>query len=105
MVQDTPSILKIAINFYKDLFKKEDRTSVSLRSDFWDPEDLVTGVENAELEAPFCEEEVRAAVFSCYSEGGGGLARMGCLFCFITSSGMLLKWISCICLMTSLRDS
>jgi hypothetical protein len=71
MVQDTPSILKIAINFYKDLFKKEDRTSVSLRSDFWDPEDLVTGVENAELEAPFCEEEVRAAVFSCYSEGGG----------------------------------
>jgi hypothetical protein len=38
VVQDTPGILKIDVNFYKNMFRKEDRASVSLIDVFWDPE-------------------------------------------------------------------
>jgi hypothetical protein len=86
LVQDTPGILKIAADFYKNLFKKEDRENVSLEEFFWDTEDLVTIEENLELEAPFSQEEVKALVFSCYSEGG--LALMGFISCFITNFGV-----------------
>jgi hypothetical protein len=60
------------VEFYKNLFKKEDKARVSLERDFWDPEDLVFVEDNLELEAPFSEEEVKEAVFSCYAEGAPG---------------------------------
>jgi hypothetical protein len=42
--------------------------------------------ENAVLEAPFSEEEVRAAIFSSYAEGAHVL--MGYNFCFTINFGM-----------------
>jgi hypothetical protein len=44
----------------------------SLRADFWDVGDKITLEENRALQAPFMEEEVRAAVFNCYLEGSPG---------------------------------
>jgi hypothetical protein len=68
------------------LVQEEDRENVSLEEFFWDTEYLVTIEENLELEAPFSQEEVKALVFSCYSEGG--LALMGFISCFITNFGV-----------------
>jgi hypothetical protein len=36
LVHDNASILKIAAEFYKELFKKESRGDVSLNEDFWE---------------------------------------------------------------------
>lgn len=71
-VQDTKSMLEIAVNFYKDLFKKESRGDISLGDNFWSSEDKVTAEENNDLEAPILEEELKEAVFSCYPEGTPG---------------------------------
>jgi hypothetical protein len=72
LVHDTKGILKIAVGYYKKLFGRVDRGSFSLQPDFWDVGDKVTLEENRALQAPFLEEEVKAAVFNCYPEGAPG---------------------------------
>jgi hypothetical protein len=72
MVHDTKGILKIVVEYYKKLFGREYRGSFSLRADFLDVGDKITLEENRALQAPFMEEEVRAAVFNCYLEGSPG---------------------------------
>jgi hypothetical protein len=52
-VHDTPKIHKIAVNYYKDLFKKEDSGAVSLDENFWSHEEKASNAENLELELPF----------------------------------------------------
>lgn len=42
IVHDTPSMLQIAVDFYKNLFGAEPRLDINLDSDFWEQEDLVT---------------------------------------------------------------
>jgi hypothetical protein len=69
LVNDTPGMLKIAVEFYKKLFRKEDWARVS-GGKFLGP--LVSVEENEELEALFGEEEVKTVVFSCYAEGSPG---------------------------------
>jgi hypothetical protein len=64
--------LRAAVGYYKKLFGREDRGSFSLQSDFWEAEDKVTPEENIALQAPFLEEEVKAAVFNSYLEGAPG---------------------------------
>jgi hypothetical protein len=72
LVHDTKGILKIAVGYYKKLFGRVDRGSFSLQPDFWDVGGKVTLEENRALQAPFLEEEVKAAVFNCYPEGAPG---------------------------------
>lgn len=72
VVHDTPAMLQIAINFYKNLFGKEDRMDINLDPDFWDPTNIVTDEENELLAQPFSEEEIKEAVFSSYADGAPG---------------------------------
>jgi hypothetical protein len=52
-VTDQEGMLGIAIDFYKNLFSKEDRNGFSLATDFFDSYDLVIEGETEMLEAPF----------------------------------------------------
>jgi hypothetical protein len=45
---------------------------ISLSSDFWNPNELVSKAHNSELDKEFSEEEVKAAVFGSYAEGAPG---------------------------------
>lgn len=71
-VYDQKGILKVAVDFYKELFAKEADPGVQLGRDFWQDSDKVTSEENEALTAPFSEEEIKQAVFSCYAEGAPG---------------------------------
>ena len=72
MVEDTPGILDIAVNYYKNLFGFEQKLNVDLADDSWGPDDRVSGAQNEVLDAPFSETEVKDAVFSSYTEGAPG---------------------------------
>jgi hypothetical protein len=63
VVQNT---LKVASNYYKELFKWEDRGEYSLGNNFWDSEDRLSAEEKHELEKQFSEEEIKFAVFMSY---------------------------------------
>jgi hypothetical protein len=69
---DLNYMLKIATDFYKDLFKAESREDFSLSEDFFSDNEIVSTEVNASLDKPFTEEEVRHAVFSSYSDGAPG---------------------------------
>ena len=69
---DQNGMMEIALNFYKDLFAKEERGALSLGSDFWSTRDLVSVEENDFLCAPFSETKIKEAIFSCYAEGAPG---------------------------------
>jgi hypothetical protein len=69
VVHDTHSILKVVANFYKNLFKKEDRGDFRLESDFWCLDDMVTREESLALQVSFSEKEVKEVIFSSYAEG------------------------------------
>jgi hypothetical protein len=71
-VQDNQGILKIAADFYKNLLKGESRGPFCLDRKFWDVAKFVLHSENADIEAPFSEEEVQEAVFSSYADGALG---------------------------------
>jgi hypothetical protein len=72
MVNDTKGILDVAMDFYKNLFKRESRGSLSLEADFWDVTDKVSAMDREALEAPFSEEDIKLVVFSCYPKGSPG---------------------------------
>lgn len=57
------------MQFYKNLFSKEEDSKVKLDANFWEEDEKVTSVENELLEAPFSEEEIKEAVFGSYAEG------------------------------------
>jgi hypothetical protein len=68
-VHDTPSILKVAAKYYKDLFSWESRGTTCIDEEFWTREEKVTSYEREELEAPFLIEEVKDDGFNSYAEG------------------------------------
>jgi hypothetical protein len=72
LVYDQKGMMKIAVDFYKDLFAKEEDLGVRLGSSFWEASDKVTSEENKFLTAPFTEVEIKEAIFSCYAEGASG---------------------------------
>jgi hypothetical protein len=86
LVHDQKGMLKIVVDFYKNLFAKEADPGVRLDQNFWEIEDKVTSEENAILTAPFLESEIKEAVFSSYAEGA--LGQMGYLSCFSKNSGI-----------------
>jgi hypothetical protein len=65
-------MMKIAVDFYKNLFAKEPDVGVKLGSNFWEDKDKVSEEENSQLLAPFSESEIKEVIFSCYSEGAPG---------------------------------
>lgn len=72
LVEDEQGMMDIAVDYYKNLFRFEDRGPLSLDDNFWEETDKVTITENELLSAPFSEEEIREAIFSCYAEGAPG---------------------------------
>jgi hypothetical protein len=69
IVEDDRGMMKIAVDFYKDLFRKERREDISPGENFWREEDKVTQEENDNLSAPFTEIEIKMAIDNCYVEG------------------------------------
>jgi hypothetical protein len=65
-------LLRHAVSFYKTLFGKEEDNGVSVGDDFWEDHEKVSEEENAMLEAPFSETEVKEVVFGSYAEGAPG---------------------------------
>jgi hypothetical protein len=65
-------MLKVAVDFYKNLFSKEDKPNISLDDNFWDEQDLLTAEEVAILDAPFSEEEIHSAIMGSYAAGAPG---------------------------------
>lgn len=65
-------MLQLAVDFCKKLFGPEEKLDISLDNNFWNFEDLVTDEENALLDQPFTEEEVKEVVFTSYAEGAPG---------------------------------
>jgi hypothetical protein len=72
MVQETHEILEVFVQYYKALFRREYMGSFSLDEGFWNPEEMVSGDDNLDLEKPFSLEEIKVDVFSCYPEGSLG---------------------------------
>jgi hypothetical protein len=79
-VHETDKILEVAVDFYKNLFKKENRGNFSLSPSFWGGEDLISVGECSILEIPFSKEEVKATISSCYPEGSPGPDGQSLLF-------------------------
>jgi hypothetical protein len=71
-VVEIPDMLKLAVDYYKNLFGKEERLDISLMDSFWEPDDFVNEEENAMFDAPFSEDEIKEAVFGSYAEGAPG---------------------------------
>jgi hypothetical protein len=69
---DNDSMLKHAVEFYKNLFGKEPMNNIKLDQGFWGEEEKVTGEENAWLEAKFSKEEIKRAIEGSFSEGALG---------------------------------
>ena len=69
---ETKGMLKIAVDFYKDLFKYENRADIRIRDDFFSEEEKVSVEENVLLEQAFSMEEIKEAVFGSYSDGAPG---------------------------------
>jgi hypothetical protein len=65
-------MLKHAVEFYKTLFGKEPKENIRIGEDFWEEDELVTTKENAMLEAPFYEDEIKKAIDDSYAEGAPG---------------------------------
>jgi hypothetical protein len=80
MVTETPEILKVATNYYKELFSWENRGDVSLDSQFWDSSEMVSPEENLELVAPFSEQDIKRTIFDSYAEGAPGPYGLSFLF-------------------------
>jgi hypothetical protein len=69
LVYDQKGMMKVAVDFYKELVAKEENSGVRLGSSFWEDVDKVTPEENSSLTASFTEAEIKEVVFSCYAEG------------------------------------
>ena len=72
MVQDTDGIIKIVVDYYKNLFGFEQKINVDLAPYFWEAGDRVTDAQNAILDADFTEQEIKHAIFGSYAEGAPG---------------------------------
>ena len=68
-ITDEKGMLVFATNFYKDLFGCEAPSGFRLQQDFFSEEERLSVDQNAILENPFTEEEIKEAVFGSYSDG------------------------------------
>jgi hypothetical protein len=70
----------VAADYYKELFRWEDRDTISLEGQFWEAQDMVSPADNIGLVAPFSEQEIKHAIFYSYAEGAPGLDVLSFLF-------------------------
>ena len=85
LVEDTSSMLNLALEYYGKLFGFEPSLGFKLGDSFWKEEEKVSEEENALLEADFSEEEVKeVSLFPMLKEP---LDLMASLFSFIRGSG------------------
>jgi hypothetical protein len=73
-------MMEVAVNLYKDLFKKENRHEIQLAAEFLKESEKVTNEENNALTAPFTELEMKEAVLGCYADGATGPDGISFLF-------------------------
>jgi hypothetical protein len=73
-------MMKVARDFYKELFAKEPKEDITIGQSFWDEGDFISQEENDMLTAPFAEKEIKEGIFSCYAEGAPGLDGIPFLF-------------------------
>lgn len=52
-VTDLKGMLDIASSYYKDLFRKEDRSGFTLDGDFFSEGEKITNIDNSSLQKPF----------------------------------------------------
>jgi hypothetical protein len=71
-VTDNKDMLKIATDYYKDLFKIETRPDIRLQDTFFSDKEKVSLEENIMLGSAFTKEEVKIAVFGSYADGAPG---------------------------------
>ena len=71
-VSDQKGMLDIAVDYYKNLFAREERNGFSLADNFFSEDELVSTDENAILEAPFSELEIKLDLFNSYADGAPG---------------------------------
>ena len=64
LVEDTPSMLKLAMEYYSALFGSKPDLGINLKDTFWKEAEKITAEENDALEANFSEEEIKEAIFS-----------------------------------------
>jgi hypothetical protein len=79
-VESTEEIVKVATQYYKNLFKYESRPNLSLGEIFFLGRDKLNGEEKEALEEEFTEEEVKNDVFGSYSVGASGLDGISFMF-------------------------
>jgi hypothetical protein len=79
-------MIKVASDYYKDLFGWEARPVISLRDDFFSPSEMVTLEENLILEGRFYVEQIKEAIFKSYADGDAALD--GLPFPFSRNYGM-----------------
>jgi hypothetical protein len=77
-------MLKIATDYYKNLFSFESRLEIRLKPDFSSNDEKIRPDENTLLEGMFSEEEIREAMFSSYADGAPGPDGLSFMFylCF-----------------------
>jgi hypothetical protein len=95
--------MKVAIDFYKNLFAKEVDSGVKLVVNFWEEENKVTRRENDLLTAPFSKAKIKEGIFSCYAEGAHGSD--GLTFLFFQKFWDMIKRDSVALFETSIRGS
>jgi hypothetical protein len=72
VVTDTSDILRVAADYYKNMFRWESRGTISLETQFWESSEMVSPEENLESVAPFLEQEIKDAIFGSHAEGAPG---------------------------------
>jgi hypothetical protein len=68
-VTENKDMLKVATDYYRDLFKQEARPAIRLQDTFFSEDEKVSLGENIMLGSAFTEEEDKIAVFGSYADG------------------------------------
>jgi hypothetical protein len=71
-VTENKDMLKVATDYYKNLFKYENRPTLGLQDNFFADNEKVTLEENIMLGNASTEEEMKIAVFGSYVDGAPG---------------------------------
>jgi hypothetical protein len=95
-VESTQEMFDVAVDFYKNLFGKEDKMDINLDEDFWESDDLVTVAENNFLDQPFSEDEIKEAVFGSYADGPPDGFSFFVLSKFLGNHQILLTLLTCL---------
>jgi hypothetical protein len=80
MANNTSNILKVASEYYKDLFRYEPRPNVNIDVEFFSREEKLGAEDREMLENAFSKEEIKRAVFESYSDGAPGPDRLSFMF-------------------------